>query len=533
MSIIPVQPANKKPYEKWAEFQTRIATEEEITAWWTKYPEAMIGIVTGKISNTFVVDLDKYAEGYSEETALEYFPDDLITPSAATQSGGEHLYFKYIALMDSISITSRILPGIDYRGNGGYVIAPPSSNGNGKCYSWNTSIDETPMAELPLRFLQKISINKTSTLYENVTKPENQPTSVLQPVTLSFARGSRDNSLFHVAHTMTKGGAKPGDVRIVLDILAKQCSPVFPPDEVNAKIASAIDRAQRKERNIARELAAFVDVTSGYFSVTDCYMMLQVVTKEEKAALRVALNRLKDSGKITKHGDKDGVYKRVDETISFITFDENEAPEREFPIRLPLGLNDLVEVSEKNIILVAGEFNSGKTTFLLNILKDNKERNFIRYITSEMSKSEFKKRFSGFGLPLSFWMQSAKTEYIAKSGEFHTVIRPDGINIIDYMEFADGDYTRGAEYMKKIHDALTTGVAIVAIQKKEKMRLPRSGDLVMEKPRLAIAFSKYDSNGENPQGLCEVIKCKMPKMGKVDGKKLRFEILNDWGYLRY
>jgi hypothetical protein len=192
--------------------------------------------------------------------------------------------------------------------------------------------------------------------------------------------------------------------------------------------------------------------------------------------------------------------------------------------------------------LVAGEFNAGKTSFLLNILKDNKEWVPVRYISSEMKKSEFKKRFAAFGFPLSFWMQNEMTDYVLRSTDFHEAIRPDAINIIDYMEFREADFTMGAEYLTRIHDKLTTGIAIVAVQKKKNQRLPRSGDLVMEKPRLALAFSTLSSsNNENPEGVCEVLKCKAPKLGKIDEKKLRFEIthrgskfnvLNDWGFWR-
>jgi hypothetical protein len=208
---------------------------------------------------------------------------------------------------------------------------------------------------------------------------------------------------------------------------------------------------------------------------------------------------------------------------------------------MPLGINDIAEISQGNIILVAGEFNSGKTSFVLNILKDNKEWLPLRYITSEMSKSEFKKRFATFGLPLSYWKQSDLTDYVKKSSDFHMAIRPDALNIIDYMEFRDSDYTKGAEYLTQIHDKLTTGVAIVAVQKKEGLRMPRSGDMIVEKPRLAISFSKLSAGTENPEGYCEILKCKMPKLGKIDGKKLSFEItnrgskfniLNDWGYWR-
>jgi Ni2+-binding GTPase involved in maturation of urease and hydrogenase len=251
---------------------------------------------------------------------------------------------------------------------------------------------------------------------------------------------------------------------------------------------------------------------------------------------------LKNKGIIEKHPSQDGLYRRVDNDFNFITFDEDEAPEVEYPVKLPLDLNSIAEVSQGNIILVAGEFNAGKTSFLLNILKDNKNKLPIRYITSEMSKSEFKKRFATFGLPLKFWMQDEMTEYVKKSSDFHTAIKPNALNIVDYMEFKDSDYTKGAEYLTNIHDALQTGIAIVAIQKKEGTRMPRSGDLVIEKPRLAISIAKINSQNERPEGYCEVLKCKMPKVGKVDGKKCRFEIsnqgskfitLNDWGYWRF
>jgi putative DNA primase/helicase len=49
LSVIPVG-KDKRPLFSWKEYQDRLATEDEIKTWWTKYPEANIGIVTGKIS---------------------------------------------------------------------------------------------------------------------------------------------------------------------------------------------------------------------------------------------------------------------------------------------------------------------------------------------------------------------------------------------------------------------------------------------------------------------------------------------------
>ena len=58
LSVFPVRPRGKTPLVPWKDFQSRIATEEEIIAWWTKHPTANIGIATGKVSDAFVVDQD-------------------------------------------------------------------------------------------------------------------------------------------------------------------------------------------------------------------------------------------------------------------------------------------------------------------------------------------------------------------------------------------------------------------------------------------------------------------------------------------
>ena len=534
LSIIPVG-NDKKPLIPWLDYQTKYASVDDVDLWFKKFNNPNIGIVTGKISNICVVDCDSEAAIQTIETLL---PESIVTPIANTPRGGKHYYFTYI---EGLVNRANVLEKIDIRTDGGFIVAPPSMNGNGKGWAWIDGIDicNTKTAALPYALQSALNNNIKNSLYEALTPSDD---AMLNSVTFNLNKGYRDQTLFHVAHCLIKGGANPEETRNVLDILAEQCNPKFPKTEIVTKINSVLERANRKDRNIKREVEDFVAVTSGYFSVKDSYSLLNIVTSKDKTNVRVVLNKLKHSGIIEKHPTQDAIYRKVETNFDFITFDEHEAPEVEYPVKLPLGLNDLAEISQGNIILVAGEFNAGKTSFLLNILNNNKSFLPIRYITSEMSKSEFKKRFASFGLPLSFWMQDEMTDYVKKSSDFHAAIRPEALNIIDYMEFRDSDYTKGAEYLTRIHDALTTGIAIVAVQKKEGLRMPRSGDMIIEKPRLAISLSKYPSNAEYPQGIAEVLKCKMPKLGKIDGKKLRFElqrngskfhVLNEWGYLKF
>lgn len=137
-SVIPIVKGAKNPSIPWTEYQTRKATDEELNKWF-KNDNANIGVVTGKISNIAVVDIDT-EEGMQEIT--KYIPDSTITPTVSTPKGGQHLYFT----MPDIDLrnNTRAVPGCDLRAEGGYVVAPPSINGNGKAYHWvidtNTSI---------------------------------------------------------------------------------------------------------------------------------------------------------------------------------------------------------------------------------------------------------------------------------------------------------------------------------------------------------------------------------------------------------
>jgi hypothetical protein len=549
-SVIPISPGQKNPpLIPFKEYQTRCATPEEIAEWWIKWPDANVGIITGKISDLTVVDLDKYKTEYDPTIEEEFF-GSIETPTAVSPREGQHLYFTYC---EGITVRSNVFPAIDIRGEGGYIVAPPSINGTGKPYKWIIGLEQN-RAALPASFLASHSniynsliknnnINNYNYINKGMGEGVNSPLTELKTVNFDLNEGSRDQTLFHIANCLIKGGATTGEAFKVLEILADKCKPRFPQKEILTKINSVLSRVERKERNLSRELEDYVLLTNGYFSVNSCYSVLTIVKKEDKTTVRVVLNKLKKNGMIEKHPTQDGVYRRVETAdLNFITFDENEIEEVEYPVVLPLGINDIAEISQGNIILVAGEFNAGKTSFMFNVLRDNKGKIPIRYITSEMTKSEMKKKFASFSVPLRFWIQDEMTEYIRKSVDFHTAIRPDALNIIDYLEFHESDYTKGAEYLTKIHDQLTTGIAIVAVQKKEGTRMPRSGDMIVEKPRLAITLSKKECNSEYPQGIASILKCKMPKIGKVDGKSLRFElqrqgskfnVLNDWGYWKW
>lgn len=143
-SVIPVKP-DKKPYVKWEHLQKRQATQDEIQSWWKKWPNAGIGIVTGKVSGLGAFDFDtREAFGRFNDTVSDGF----IGPIARSPRDGWHVYILHDA---RIGTGTGLIPGMDYRGEGAYIIAPPSRGSNGKHYRWleGLSIFEVALPVLP------------------------------------------------------------------------------------------------------------------------------------------------------------------------------------------------------------------------------------------------------------------------------------------------------------------------------------------------------------------------------------------------
>ncbi len=96
----------------------------------------MIGIVTGEISGLFVIDCDTPG-GY--DVIRRLLTDNMILPLARTPRGGWHLYFRYPDNSD-ITIGAGVIQGVDFRGEGGFVVAPPSINQKGEGYTWEPGL---------------------------------------------------------------------------------------------------------------------------------------------------------------------------------------------------------------------------------------------------------------------------------------------------------------------------------------------------------------------------------------------------------
>lgn len=134
-SVIPVRPRDKRPLLRWQLYQHQHAAPEEVRAWFARWPDANIGVVTGAISALVVMDVDPQHGGAQGLAELEREHGPLpATVESATGGGGRHLYFAHPGGV--VHNTVGLVAGIDIRGDGGYVVAPPSTHASGTRYRW-------------------------------------------------------------------------------------------------------------------------------------------------------------------------------------------------------------------------------------------------------------------------------------------------------------------------------------------------------------------------------------------------------------
>lgn len=484
-SVIPVK-ANKKPYISWEEFQKRRPTREEVTQWWTNWPFAMIGIVTGSISGIDVVDTDNQE---ADEELQSYLPDSFICPIQRTPGGGKHYVFTHA---DGIRNSNDRSPfKFHVRGEGGYFIAAPSQNGAGR-YQWldGLSIDEVAPPTVPAALYNSLYNSLyTYTLgekKESHTKPQNTTET-----TILFTEGRRDEDLFHHAYVLFKGGMDRESVSQTIDFLAKSSIPPYPASEARRKVESAFQRfLQRHDvnpRNIANEIEEWVNTTEGNFKTTESHKELLITTKEEKKAAMMAFLRLKDKGIIEKVGNSHGCYRRIDRSIEYMDFASADI-ENYVDLRLPLGLHAKTNIYPKGVIVIAGVSGMGKTLYALNSIADNMGRFPAFYFNSEMGPEALKKKLSHFPIQMTDWVKGMK---VIDNWDFNNIsdkVQPDAFNVIDYLE-PEGDRPYNIHgVISAIIRRLNKGMALIMIQKKPGATMGTGGIYSIKGATLAISM---------------------------------------------
>jgi Bifunctional DNA primase/polymerase, N-terminal len=115
-----------------------------VAGWWRRWPDANLGLATGRRFD--VLDLDGEQGVEALRAALQIAPQEHPGPVARSGAGGWHLLYAPTRLGNRVGL----LPGVDWRGRGGLVVAPPSRHASGGCYRWRRPLT-TVLPEVPDR----------------------------------------------------------------------------------------------------------------------------------------------------------------------------------------------------------------------------------------------------------------------------------------------------------------------------------------------------------------------------------------------
>jgi putative DNA primase/helicase len=219
----PVHPLRAKDKIPATQHGCRDATFDAalVADWWQKWPAANIGLATGH--GYFVVDLDGAAAAAWAEA------NELPSTLTAATARGRHLYF---ALPPGVAVANsagQVAEGVDIRGTGGYVVAPPSVHPSGHVYQWLDVDEEAPSRSLlaagPDWLLAMIGTSDTRA--RNPSERFDLPSRI--------AKGTQHHTLFKFACSLRARETPDADIHRQVLKAAQACEDV-PPDRNVRKI---------------------------------------------------------------------------------------------------------------------------------------------------------------------------------------------------------------------------------------------------------------------------------------------------------
>jgi hypothetical protein len=220
------------------------ADEAIVRGWWAKWPQANVGVVTGAGSGIVVLDEDPRDGGDVSmvDLASQHGPMP-VTSEVETGGGGRHLIFAHPGKPVRNS-AGRVGKGIDVRGDGGYVVAPPSLHQSGQRYTWGERghPQDTPPAAVPPWLLSMMV--EPPRAAQSPTRPVDQGRKWLGEALARTNGGSRNDVGWWLACQLRDNGMSQFDAESLMLEYARRCPqpsdrPPYSDREARASMQSA------------------------------------------------------------------------------------------------------------------------------------------------------------------------------------------------------------------------------------------------------------------------------------------------------
>ena len=212
-------------------FKDATTDSAAIRTWWRRYPDANVGIATGEDSGIVVIDVDPRNGGTDSLAAVVRKHGEPETVTASTGGGGTHHYFKHPGR--HIKCGSNVFgSGLDIKGDGGYVVAPPSSHVSGRRYWWSEGCgpSDCPLAAMP-KWAREKKVKKARR-----GKRREAEDGADGPIT----EGERNNRLTSIAGWLRRQGLDKKAILAALRAINRStCKPPLDGGELRTIAASA------------------------------------------------------------------------------------------------------------------------------------------------------------------------------------------------------------------------------------------------------------------------------------------------------
>ena len=239
LAVFPLEVRGKRPATKNG-FKAATTDKEQINEWWCRYPDSNIGIATGRPSGGIVViDLDEDEEkdkhGYEVLKEWQQAHGELPeTWTSITGRGGYHFFFRDSAYNPC---KTDLYHGVDIRGDGGYIVAPPSIHPNGRCYEWEIAPEDMDIAAVNDVVADFLLGSSTRESREAFREPETIP------------EGQRVDSLVKlIGSQRSKGLSTDAIMAAVRAENEARCIPPLTEQELSREVFPALSRGWKAEK---------------------------------------------------------------------------------------------------------------------------------------------------------------------------------------------------------------------------------------------------------------------------------------------
>ena len=230
MQVIPIDCDNKVPLVKWKQYQTQEQEYEEVDYWWTEWPNADVGIITGELSGIVAVDCDN-------EAAIQAVADAGIHSTVQSNTKrGKHLIFSHPDHRVKNQANWRGMDKVDVRGDGGYIKVWPSDG-----YSWDlvpgTDVNDIAFEAPTWGFGET---GKTGEFNEDLDLSD-----VKDDIPETQGKGGRNDFLARVVGQLIRNDPKLWGKNLLIEAWAenlKRCQPPMDQEEVRTIVKSVAER---------------------------------------------------------------------------------------------------------------------------------------------------------------------------------------------------------------------------------------------------------------------------------------------------